>query len=86
MNVDSLVADQAHHMSSSRRSRQAIFRLLLRQFGAMIGETGNGHHPSPASVLRVTVESWLRCQGLIVVRQSQKEDVSTTFQTNGFTF
>jgi hypothetical protein len=57
---------------------QFIFRLLLQQFRAMIGETTNGRHPVPATLWRVTVESWLRCQGLIPIRQNQ--NVSTTFQ------
>ena len=59
--------------------RQTIFRLLLCQFGAMIGETTNGRYPAPATAWRITVESWLRYQGLITVRQNQKPNVSTTF-------
>jgi hypothetical protein len=62
-----------------KRQRQTIFRLLLRQFGAMIGNPTNGRHPRPATAWRVTVETWLRCQGLIAVRQNQKPNVSTTF-------
>ena len=70
-------ADQRQHWS--KRQRQTIFRLLLQQFGAMIGKTTIGRHPAPATLWRVTVESWLRCQGLITVRQNQKPNVSTTF-------
>jgi transposase InsO family protein len=70
-------ADQRQHWS--KRQRKTIFQLLLQQFGAMIGKTTNGRHPAPATVWRVTVESWLRCQGLITVRQNQKPNVSTTF-------
>jgi hypothetical protein len=44
----------------------------------MIEKMANGHHPAPAFLWRVMVESWLRRQGLIVVRQNQ--NVSTTFQ------
>ena len=66
----------------SRRLRQIIFRLLLAQFGAMIGKTTNGTHLKPATAWRVTVESWLRCQGLITVRQNQKPNVSTNYQKN----
>jgi hypothetical protein len=43
----------------------------------MIGKTAKGHLPAPAALRRVTVESWLRCQGLIVIRQNQK--LSTAF-------
>jgi hypothetical protein len=43
----------------------------------------SGAHPTikykQSSILTVTVESWLRCQGLIAVRQNQKPNVSTTF-------
>lgn len=68
--------DDAQRLRWNQRQRKNIFRLLLQQFGAMIGKTVNGNHPSPATLWRVTVESWLRCQGLILVRQNQ--NVSTT--------
>lgn len=71
--------DAGLHLRWSKRQRQTIFRLLLQRFGAMIGETTNGRHPAPATLWRVTVESWLRGQGLITVRQQQKPYVSTTF-------
>jgi transposase InsO family protein len=70
--------DDAQRLRWTIRQRQTIFRLLLQRFGAMIGKTANGHQPSPATLWRVTVESWLRCQGLIVIRQNQ--NLSTTFQ------
>jgi len=44
----------------------------------MIEKRVNGDHPSPATLWRVAVESWLRCQGLILVRQNQNRNVSTT--------
>ena len=69
--------DNAQRLRWTKHQRKEIFRLLLQRFGAMIGKTANGHHPSPATLWRVTVESWLRCQGLIAVRQNQ--NVSTTF-------
>jgi transposase InsO family protein len=69
--------DAAKRLRWTRLQRKQIFRLLLNQFGAMIEKTVNGHQPSPATLWRVTVESWLRCQGLIVVRQNQ--NVSPTF-------
>ena len=62
-----------------RRQRQINFRLLSARFGRMIGKTTNGPHPKSATLWRVTVESWLRCQGLIAVRQNQKTNVSATF-------
>jgi len=69
--------DPTLRLRRTQRQRQTIFRLLLQQFGAMIGKTVNGHQPRAATLWRLTVESWLRCQGLIVVRQNQ--NVSTTF-------
>ena len=71
--------DDAQRLRWTKRQRQTIFRLLLGQFGQMIGKTTKGCHPRPATLWRVTVESWLRCQGLIAVRQNQKPNVSTTF-------
>jgi transposase InsO family protein len=68
--------DDAKRLRWTSRQRRTIFRLLLQQFGAMIEKMVNGHQPSLATLWRVTVESWLRCQGLIVVRQNQ--NVSTT--------
>jgi transposase InsO family protein len=70
--------DAAQRLRWQPRQRKEIFRLLLHQFGAMIGKPVNGNHPSPATLWRVTVESWLRCQGLIAVRQNQTQNVSTT--------
>jgi transposase InsO family protein len=72
--------DDAQRLRWTKRQRQTIFRLLLQQFGAMIGNTTNGRHRQPATLWRVTVETWLRCQGLITVRQNQKPNVSTTLQ------
>jgi transposase InsO family protein len=69
--------DDAHRRRWSQRQRTTIFRLLLQQFGATVEKAANGHHPDPATLWRLTVESWLRCQGLIVVRQNP--NVSTTF-------
>jgi hypothetical protein len=71
--------DDAQRLRWTKCQRQTIFRLLLCKFGAMIGKTTNGRHPRPATAWRVTVEAWLRCQGLIAVRQNQKQNVSTTF-------
>ena len=71
--------DNNKRLRWTKRQRQTIFRLLLDQFGQMIGKPTNGRQPRPATLWRVTVESWLRCQGLIAVRQNQKPNVSTTF-------
>ena len=69
--------DDARRRRWIKRQRHIIFRLLLQRFGQMIGNTTNGHHPRPATLWRLTVESWLRCRGLILIRQNQ--NVSTTF-------
>jgi transposase InsO family protein len=69
--------DDAQRLRWTRRQRQTIFRLLFQRFADMIGNTANENHPSPATLWRVNVESWLRCQGLILIRQNKK--VSTNF-------
>jgi transposase InsO family protein len=69
--------DHAHRLRWTLRQRQTIFRLLLHQFGVMSGKMPKGRQPTPATTWRVTVEAWLRCQGLIAVRQNQKPNVST---------
>ena len=66
-----------YHVMNRGDRRDAIFRLLLCRFGARIGSMANGPHPRPATLWRVTVESWLRCQAQIVIRQNQ--NVSPTF-------
>jgi len=75
--------DDAIRRRWSKRQRQAIIRLLLAQFGAMIGNPTNGSRLQPATAWRVTVEAWLRCQNLIAVRQNQKPKVSTHYQKIG---
>lgn len=72
--------DPAQRLRWTLRQRKAIFGLLLQRFGAMLETSTDKHHPRPATLWRVTVESWLRCQGLINVRQNQKQNVSTTSQ------
>jgi len=62
-----------------QRGCHGVFRLLLHRFGAMIGKMTNGRHPRPATLWRITVEAWLRCQGLIAVRQNQKQNVPANF-------
>lgn len=70
--------DESQRQRWDLRQRKQIFRLLLHRFGAMIEKTTNGSHLKPATAWRITVEAWLRCQGLITVRQNQKPNVSTT--------
>lgn len=70
--------DATQRLRWTWRQRQTIFRLLLHQFGVLSGKTTKGRQPTPATTWRVTVEVWLRCQGLIAVRQNQKPNVSTT--------
>jgi transposase InsO family protein len=70
--------DDAHRLRWSLRQRQTIFRLLLHQFGVLSGKLSPGDRRPPATIWRVTVESWLRCQNLIAVRQNQNANVSTT--------
>jgi hypothetical protein len=60
------------------RAGHPIFRLLLHQFGVMSGKLPLGDRRAPATLWRVTGESWLRCQNLIAVRRNQKPDGSTT--------
>jgi len=64
--------DDARRLGWTRRQRQTIFRLLLHQFGAMLGNQTNGSHTRPATAWRITVETWLRCQGLITVTINNK--------------
>ncbi|HVV70190.1 MAG TPA: hypothetical protein VHI52_01620 [Verrucomicrobiae bacterium] len=71
--------DGAQRLRWTKAQRKIIFRLLLRQFGAMIEKTAHGHHPNTATLWRVTVESWLRRQGLISIRQNKNQNVSPTF-------
>ena len=70
--------DDAKRLRWTRRQRQTIFRLLLHRFGVMSGKMPKGRQPAPATTWRITVEAWLRCQGLIAVRQNQKTNVSTS--------
>jgi len=51
----------------SRRERQQIFRLLYGDFSRTIGSMSTLNHRVFAAAWRLTVESWLRRQGLIRV-------------------
>jgi transposase InsO family protein len=68
--------DATQRLRWTWRQRHTIFRLLLHRFGVMSGKMPKGRQPSPAMTWRITVETWLRCQGLIAVRQNQKTNRS----------
>lgn len=68
--------DEAKRRRWTLRQRRTIFRLLLQQFRVMSGKMPKGRQPTPATTWRITVEAWLRCQGLIAVRLNQKPNVS----------
>jgi|SRR5208283_3289205 len=70
--------DDAQRLRWTLRQRETIFRLLLQDFGQMIGSMAKEHHYRAATLWRLTVETWLRRQGLITVRQNQNQKVSTT--------
>ena len=70
--------DDAQRLRWNLRQRQIIFRLLLQDFAQRIGSMANEHHHPAATLWRLTVETWLRRQGLIIVRQNQNQKVSTT--------
>jgi transposase InsO family protein len=65
--------DETRRRRWNLRQRQTIFRLLLADFGRRIGAMTKGNHHALAKAWRHSVESWLRCQGLISVRQSTKK-------------
>jgi transposase InsO family protein len=64
--------DASQRLRWNRRQRSAIFRLLLRRFGQRLGTMTKGNRHALATTWRLTVESWLRCQGLISLRQKTK--------------
>ena len=74
--------DDAQRLRWTLRQRQIIFRLLLEEFGRMIGNMPKDDHRRVATLWRVTVEAWLRRQGLISVQQNQNQKVSTNFLKN----
>ena len=71
--------DAAQRRRWTQPRRHEIFRWRRRQFGAMIGKMVNGNHPRPATLGRVTVAAWLRCQALSHVRPNQNQKGSTAF-------
>jgi transposase InsO family protein len=71
--------DPARHLRWNRRQRQKIFRLLYQEFWRRIENMVNRNHHTLAAAWRSTVETWLRCQGLITIRHRPNKKVSTTF-------
>lgn len=72
--------DDAQRRRWTLRQSQIIFWLLLAAFGYIIGSMPQDDHRRVATLWRVTVESWLRRQGLISGQQNQK--VSVNFLEN----
>jgi len=74
--------DDAQRLRWTLRQRHTLFRLLLRDFAQIVESMAKRNHHSPATAWRLTVESWLRRQGLIAIRQNQNPKVSTSFPKN----
>jgi hypothetical protein len=55
---------------STRLWSRTIFRLLLQDVERMMRDTAKEHHLRAATSMRLTVETWLRRQHLISVRQN----------------
>ena len=80
-----LFHDPAWRRSFPRRFRDELLRLLTRSFRENLQSMADkDHHPAAATAWRRTVESWLRCQGLIRVSRNTKTNkpVSTSFPKN----
>ncbi|HET7100858.1 MAG TPA: DDE-type integrase/transposase/recombinase [Terriglobia bacterium] len=76
-----LFHDPALRRSFPRRFRDELFRLLEQTFRQNLQSMADkDHHAAAATAWRRTVESWLRCQGLIRICRNAKtnEPVSTT--------
>jgi len=56
-----------------------IFRLLFQHFGRIIPSTAKVYYFRAATLWRLTVETWLRRQGLMLVRQNRNQKVLPTF-------
>jgi hypothetical protein len=76
--ASAVVPDDAQQVRWTLRQRQTIFRLLFPHFGQMIGGTAKEYRPRAAAWWRLTVETWLRRQGLISARQNENAYVSPT--------
>lgn len=71
--------DPAQRLRWNRHKRLKIFRLLYQNFLQTIGNMVNRNHHTTAAAWRLTVECWLRRQGLISIRHQPNKKVSTTF-------
>jgi len=69
--------NRACRWKATIRERQQILRLLLTDYWETIAKVPDPTHAQCSAQWRHTVESWLRCQGLIEVRLNQKPNVST---------
>jgi len=76
-----LFHDPALRRSFPRRYRDELLRLLMKNFRDTLQSMADKDHPGAAATAwRRTVESWLRCQGLIrISRNKTNEQPSTTF-------
>lgn len=80
-----LFHDPALRRSFPRRFRDELLRLLRQNFDDTLQSMADKDHAGVAATAwRRTVESWLRCQGLIRVGRNSKtnEPVSTSFPKN----
>jgi hypothetical protein len=80
-------ACEIHHDKKRRwrlglQGRSKIFRLLLQECWQKIGTTPEVNQRTADALLRATVETWLRRQGLIIVRDNRNQKVSTNFPKN----
>jgi hypothetical protein len=60
----------------------AIFPLLHHRFSGTVEYMPNPTHHQVEAAWRLTVESWLVCQGLITLRPDKNPNVSTRFPKN----
>jgi hypothetical protein len=56
--------------------------LLFQHFERMISSTAKEYHPRAATLWRLTVETWLRRQGLMLIRQNRNQKVLPTLSEN----
>jgi hypothetical protein len=56
--------------------------LLFQHFEPMIPSTAKEHHARAATLWRLTVETWLRRQVLMLIRQNRNQQSVTHFFGN----
>jgi transposase InsO family protein len=74
--------DQCRRLRLSKKERTKIFHLLLQIYWRTIGNMPNRTRHQTEAAWRLTVESWLVCQGLISIRLNKNPKVSTSFPKN----